>query len=221
MWSWGNKSVEAVVEYAASTKITATLVERIQSQKYELSDDSRIQALKQIARKEKNDTINEKAEVINISASQSTKRMLEFASEKGASNWLTVFPISEMGFNLNKCEFRDALKLRYHWPLSDNASKCVYGNSFNIDHAMICRRGGFINQRHNELRDLEAELLNVVCNDVQIELVFQEVNGETLTQDQTNQLTLDLMYMHENFGRDKDLHSLMSGYVTQMQVQGR
>ena len=59
MWSWGNKSVEAVVEYAASTKITATLVERIQSQKYELSDDSRIQALKQIARKEKNDAIND------------------------------------------------------------------------------------------------------------------------------------------------------------------
>ena len=44
---------------------------------------------------------------------------------------------------------------------------------------MICRRGGFIIQRHNELRDLEAELLNVVCNDVQIEPVLQEVNGET------------------------------------------
>ena len=28
--------------------------------------------------------------------------------------WLTVIPISEMGFNLNKREFRDASKLRYH-----------------------------------------------------------------------------------------------------------
>ena len=27
---------------------------------------------------------------------------------------------------------------------------------FDIDHAMICRRGGFIIQRHNEFRDLEA-----------------------------------------------------------------
>ena len=45
---------------------------------------------------------------------------------------------------------------------------------------MICRRGGFIIQRHNELRDLEAEILNIVCNDVQIEPVLQEVNGEAL-----------------------------------------
>ena len=85
-----------------------------------------------------------------------------------------------MGFNLNKREFRDGLKLRYDWPFSDNPSKCVRGESFNIDHAMICRRGGFTIQRHNELRDLEAELLNIVCNDVQIEPVVQEVNGEAL-----------------------------------------
>ena len=45
---------------------------------------------------------------------------------------------------------------------------------------MICRRGSFIIQRHNELRDLEAELLNIVCDDVQIEPVLQEVNGEAL-----------------------------------------
>jgi hypothetical protein len=38
---------------------------------------------------------------------------------------------------------------------------------------LLSRRGGFIIQRHNELRDLEAELLsmvcNLVCNDVEIE----------------------------------------------------
>ena len=56
----------------------------------------------------------------------------------------------------------------------------VYAESFNIDHAMICRRGGFIIQRHNKLRDLDAELLNIVCNNVQIEPALQEVNGEAL-----------------------------------------
>ena len=49
-----------------------------------------------------------------------------------------------------------------------------------MDHAMICRRDGFIIQQHNELRDLEEELLNIVCNDVQIEQVLQEVSGEAL-----------------------------------------
>ena len=52
---------------------------------------------------------------------------------------------------------------------------------FYVDHAMICGRGGFIIQRHNELRDLEAEMLKMVCNDIQIEPVLQEINGEVLT----------------------------------------
>ena len=30
------------------------------------------------------------------------------------------------------------------------------------------------------LRDLEAEVLGIVCNDVEVELVLQEVTGETL-----------------------------------------
>ena len=107
-------------------------------------------------------------------------RMLEFASEKGASTWSTVIPISEMGFNLNKREFKDELRLRYDWPFSDNPSKCVCsGESFNIDCAMICRRGDFIVQRHNELR-FRSWTLKIVCNDVQIESVLQEVNGEAL-----------------------------------------
>ena len=47
---------------------------------------------------------------------------------------------------------------------------------------MVCRRGGFIIQRHNELRDLEADMLSMVdvCNDVEIEPVLQELTGESL-----------------------------------------
>ena len=45
---------------------------------------------------------------------------------------------------------------------------------------MVCRRGGFIIQRHDELCDSEAETLRMVCNDVEVELVLQEVTGETL-----------------------------------------
>ena len=45
---------------------------------------------------------------------------------------------------------------------------------------MVCQRGGFIIQRHNELRDLKAGMLRMVCNDVEVERVLQEVIGETL-----------------------------------------
>ena len=97
-----------------------------------------------------------------------------------ASNWLTVISIDEMGFTLNKGEFRDALKLRYDWEIADKPSICVCGDVFYVKHAMICRRGGFIIQCHNELRDLQADMLSMVCNDVEIEAVPQELTGESL-----------------------------------------
>ena len=37
-------------------------------------------------------------------------------------------------------------------------------------------------QRHNELRDLEADLLGTVCNDVQVEPILQQTTGETLNR---------------------------------------
>ena len=45
---------------------------------------------------------------------------------------------------------------------------------------MICKRGGFITQRHNDKRDLEADLLSMVCSDVEIEPVLQDISGEQL-----------------------------------------
>ena len=87
-----------------------------------------------------------------------------------------------MDFNLNKREFRDGIRLRYDWEIPDTPSVCVCGVEFTVDHAMVCRRGGFIIQRHNELRDLEAEMLKMVCNDVEVEPVFQEITGEVLTR---------------------------------------
>ena len=45
---------------------------------------------------------------------------------------------------------------------------------------MVCRHGGLIIQRHSEIRDLEAEMLRMVCTDVEIEPVLQEITGEEL-----------------------------------------
>ena len=35
---------------------------------------------------------------------------------------------------------------------------------------MVCKRGGLVTQRQNELRDSEPERLSMVCSDVEIEL---------------------------------------------------
>ena len=49
-----------------------------------------------------------------------------------------VITLKDMDFNLNKREFRDAVRLRYDWLISDNRSVCVCGSMFTVDHAMIC-----------------------------------------------------------------------------------
>ena len=105
--------------------------------------------------------------------------------------WLTSLPLKEMGFNLSKREFRDGLSLRYDWPIADISSTCPCVKPFTVDHAMICMRGGFAYQRHNELRDLEAELLNMVCKDVVTEPVLQDVEGEQLTRGRIKSRTQD------------------------------
>ena len=76
----------------------------------------------------------------------------------------------------------ECVKLRYDWEITDTPKVCVCGHQFNVDHAMVCWRGGFIIQRHNELRDLETEMLSMVCNDVETEPVLQEITGETLNR---------------------------------------
>lgn len=114
--------------------------------------------------------------------SSKTERRVELAAEKGASNWLTVIPIKEMNFNLNKREFRDAIKLRYDWEITDLPAMCTCGDFLTVDHAMVCRHGGLIIQRHNEIRDLEAEMLRMVCPDVETEPVLKEITGEELNR---------------------------------------
>ena len=87
-----------------------------------------------------------------------------------------------MNFNLNKREFRDATKLRYDWEITAIPAICTCGGLFTVDHAMVCRRGGLIIQRHNEIKDLEAEMLRMVCTDVETEPVLQEITGEELNR---------------------------------------
>ena len=93
-----------------------------------------------------------------------------------------MISIKEMNFNLNKREFRDAIKLRYDWEIADLPVMCTCGDLFTVDHAMVCRHGGLIIQRHSEIRDLEAEMLRMVCTDVEIEPVLQEITGEELSR---------------------------------------
>ena len=100
-------------EYEASIKVTNPLVRRIVEQEHQPPDASEIQPLQLSTRKQKDDCLSERLEQVKNSLPTKAKRAVELATEKGSSNWLTVIPLKELDYKLNKKEFRDAIKLRY------------------------------------------------------------------------------------------------------------
>ena len=65
------------------------------------------------------------------SATPKTKRAPDLEAEKGPS--MSLVPLPEMGFNLNKREFRDPIKLRYDWPSDDIPPICVRREICTVD----------------------------------------------------------------------------------------
>ena len=86
--------------------------------------------------------LDDKFEDLRNSLPEKTKRAVDLAAEKSTSSWLIVIPMKEMDLKLNKREFKDPAHLRYDWQISDVTNVCVCGEPFNVDHAMICKRGG-------------------------------------------------------------------------------
>ena len=116
---------------------------------------------------------------ISETLSPEALRAHEISMERGASSWLSAIPLAEMDYHLEKRAFWDAINIRYNWPLSRLPTKCPCGDSFNLQHALKCHKGGFLIQRHNILRDLTADLLAEVCHDVAVEPPLESLTGET------------------------------------------
>ena len=60
---------------------------------------------------------------------------------------------------------------------------------------MYCKKGGFINIRHNDVRGLIAKLLSEICHDVQVESTLLPLTGERMehrTATETNEARLDI-----------------------------
>ena len=109
---------------------------------------------------------------------ESKAKALEASQEKGASSWLNVLPLKSLNYSLDKDSFRVALFIRYGLPIKRLPSICVCGSKFSVEHALNCKKGGFITSRHNELRQITAEFLKEVCLDVEEEPLLQEITGE-------------------------------------------
>ena len=111
---------ESDFEYQNSTLMTSQLTEAIFQQRCLLQIDKEAQskAVTDLSGR-KTEEHNKTKELLKSSISEADSKMLELASEKGASIWLTTLPLANYGFRLNKQQFIDAICLRYNLPLHD------------------------------------------------------------------------------------------------------
>ena len=211
-----NPSQVAASEYVASVNISGPLDQQIKSQVHKPPDENEMHAVQREICQVKNQYLKEKLDQVKCSVSGKTLRAVDLATQKGASTWLTVLPIRDMNFDLNKNEFRDAVKLRYDWEVPDMPSVCVCGDRFNVDHAIIYKRGGFVIQRHNELRDLEAEMLRMVCNGVELNQFCKTSQEKSSMGEPTPLLMRGSILWPGGSGRDRGRLSLTLEFAAQM-----
>ena len=105
-------------------------------------------------------------------------QLVNQSRDKGASSRLTAVPLVDQGVVLNKQEFRDSLRLRYNMPLSDLPSKCVCGEKYTVCHALSCKKGGFVAQRHDGVRNLLTSLIGKVCTNSEVEPQLQPLDND-------------------------------------------
>jgi len=167
-------------EFTASNKVTMPLQTLLLSQSSTFPSDIRGEQFsikKEIYRLKSSMTSSNKTTLLE-GATTSLKRSIELASEKGASNWLTVLPLQEHHFSLHKTAFHDSVALRYGWDPARLPLHCACGAKLTVEHSFTCPKGGFPSIRHNEIRDLTASLLTEVCHEVEVEPHLQPITDE-------------------------------------------
>ena len=102
------------------------------------------------------------------------KRAVQRGIDRKTSAWLTVIPMAYHHFDLSATEFRDSLALRYHRPLLRLPALC--GSQFSTGHALDCRKGGLVIERHNQIRDALGYLASIAYNEVVREPIIREPN---------------------------------------------
>ena len=182
----------AIVEFAASAKITKPLVQQLLAPEtlQPLSGGppttvgDAVRSVRQLAREAKNNRnqgITERVTMIKREVTDGQRFLLEIAREKGVSSWLTVSPRWRDKTVMKRTDFRDALCIRYGYRLADLPEACVCGRELTTSHALTCHTGGYTVARHNEVRDLIADLIREAgIPDVETEPKLLPCNGSDI-----------------------------------------
>ena len=80
---------------------------------------------------------------------------------------------------LSQEQWADVMALRFGQPLRNLPVLCGCGAAFSVPHGLECKTGGFINARHNDLRDFFISFAQAVFS-----LVRREPKLRSLSEDE-------------------------------------
>ena len=100
--------------------------------------------------------------------------------EAKIGGWLSCIPLKCLNLDLSPLEFRDGLALRYgRTPVLLPAVCDGCGEGYSVEHALSCRIGGLIIRRHNEVRDVLGDLMELAWgNCIREPIVEVEEHGD-------------------------------------------
>ena len=122
------------------------------------------------------------------------KCLVDISTLNGVSNWLTILPVTEFEFQ-SKQQFLDSVRLLYGWENMQSINILPCGSKFDIQQSMSCKKGDFICLRHNDLRNLAANMMSKVCNDSEIKPKLTLLSVEELqdaTSNNSNKARVDI-----------------------------
>ncbi|KAL5505424.1 hypothetical protein EMCRGX_G006855 [Ephydatia muelleri] len=169
----------AVHAYKTSRQGTATVSEAIKGVtafQHEQHLESLTTARK-MSTKAKEDDFVLKFESIIPSFSPDRQRALRRSLNGKTSTWLNVLPLQNYHFDLSPLQFRDGLAIRYLRDPPCLPPKCDgCGTALTLQHALDCKKGGLVIQRHNEIRDCTGDIASQVWTHVIKEPVVREAD---------------------------------------------
>jgi hypothetical protein len=169
-------------KHTDSKELTASVQESILAGGGRVNMEAVKEQRKRITNRRKK-LLQEKAQQVQDSLPEGNKlrKALQVASEKGASSVFSVRPSEEFGFVFTgKRDYRDLLSMRYAKAVKGLTSICACGVANSVCHSQQCPKGGFINQRHNEMAELWGYTSKKLFRDVQVEPSLQAMEGEEL-----------------------------------------
>ena len=135
-------------------------------------------------------------------------RLNEINQEKVSSTWFSTLPIKEERYSLSKHELWDLVKIYYGSPIYWLPNTCSFGTKNNIQHSLICGKGGFISYSN-----MAAGLLVHICHNVRDESPLQTLTREA--PNITDETKLNFSTLSEIFGQNTRWHFLKQVFLTQ------